>query len=1064
MNMKRNKYIYIVGIAIICSVLTGFGIMAAYTYKVLGDNPNASESWNDGGRPEGTYVKSTALIPIAETIALQTLVQDTMANGGTSFLQENNNNFIVLEDGDVFVTLMYEDAEWFNTLGYYTYNYLNPPTLPSDIESTKTIIFPKLDTENTINNGFKLHIGYFTKGTVIAFFIVSQGWDPFAANKIDAITSGRYTLHSNENLNANVVSPGGLQINFLQHFVIFDYDQTPENDFLLCVEDNMEVTDYDYNDAVFYVKADPIPNITTWNGIVNTPVVANDTVIGANENTTLPFDLRNLIVDERPDEVTFTILEKTNNNFTVVEGFPNINITTPSLVWVMDTVKYTVCDTGFPSSCDTANIVIQYSNTNVPPIAVENYAIPLTQDVIDNGIPISTLGVDPDNNLNPTSITITSTPDPDLNITTDGGSINVNPTSTWIGSETVSFQICDTEGLCDQGSIVINRAEINEQIVARDTIINVQPNIVSNFQVIDLIEDDEDVSNVTIRVDSLSNPNMFINTFNLPTIKAMGILGYVELDTIYYTACDNGSPQTCDNGIVVIRTQTDNNNPPVAQDNLEIPLTADVLLNGIPVTTLGTDPDGNLNIRNIELLNTPDPDLNLVNNLGVINLSPDPDFIGVDTIEFRICDNGSPALCDEGSFIIDTRETPPTANGDQMNTFPGEGVILDPLLNDTEGSNPIQPSTLTIIEKPLSDTATVRLVDGKIENIPDPDFIGTYDVIYQICDNSIPALCDTSIVTVNVQDPAGPNTITGSNEPPLALNDTVDVPFNTTVNILILPNDSDSDGTIDSVRTSFVVPPQSGTASINFFENAPIITYTPNQDFTGLDVLTYRIYDKDNPQLSDIALVIIHVEDQTGVVTSVNTDFWIDTVTVNKGTDYCMLIQDRLDESGLNWNPVNGDPLVKGKVTGALTSVDNTNVCYTAPDNLSENDTIDHVYYTVCNPNGDCRNGLLVIKLNDCGDCENLEEPNLIFYSGFSPNGDDANETFVIEGIREYTNNTLTIYNRWGQPVYTKTEYLNTWDGSNDSGQPLPDGTYYYILKVRLSKEYSYNGFVVIKR
>ncbi|ANQ52077.1 T9SS type B sorting domain-containing protein [Flammeovirga sp. MY04] len=1062
--MKKKQEIVILLLVALSCVVMGFGIMAAYTYKVLGDNPNALESWNDQGRPEGTYVVGTATTPIAETIALQTLVMDTIASGSTTFLQENNNNFIVLDDGDVYLTLSYEDAEWFNTLGFYTYNYLNPPTVPADIENTKTIIFPKLDTENTINNGFRLHLGYFTKGTVIGFFIVSQGWDPFAGNKIDAITSGRYTLHSNENLNANVVSPGGLHINFLQHFVIFDYKETPENDYILCVEDNMEEPDYDYNDAVFYVRSNPIPNITTWDGIINTPIVARDTIIGALSNVTLPFNLQDLITDEDPSGVTYTILEKTNNNFTVAEGFPNINITTPSLVWVSDTVKYIACDQGFPSACDTANIVIQYSNTNVPPIAVDNYAIPLTQNIIDNGVPITTLGVDPDNNLDPNSITIISNSDLTLPVTSDGASLQINPSDTWTGTATVAFQICDTEGACDNGSVVITRAEINQQIVARDTIINVQPNVVSNFLVTNLVEDDGDIADVTIRVDSLSNPNMFINTFNLPTIKVMGILGYMELDTVYYTACDNGSPQTCDNGIIVVRTQSENNNPPVAQDNLLIPLSPDILLNGIPVTTLGTDPDGNLNIRLIEVLNTPDVGLNLVNNNGIISLSPNGDYLGSDTIEFRICDSGSPALCDEGSFIVQTLETPPTANPDVINTFPNEGVIINPLTNDTEGSDPISPATLTIIQQPLSDTAIVRIVDGKVENITDPDFIGSYQIIYQICDNTIPALCDTSTITVNVQDPAGPNLITSTNTPPLALNDTVDVPFNSTVNIVVLPNDSDSDGEIDSIRTSIVVPPISGSASLNYFNNTPIITYTPNEGFTGVDVLTYRIYDKDNPQLSDVALVIIHVADESGVITSVNTDFWIDTVTVNQGATYCMPIQDRLDESSLTWNPINADPLVNGKVENSLTAIDNSNVCYTVPQELIENDTIDHVYYTVCNNEGDCRNGLLVININQCENCVDSEEPNLSFYSGFSPNGDNINEAFVIEGVTNYQDTDLIIYNRWGQPVYNTSPYQNQWEGNNNDGQPLPDGTYYYILKVRVPKEYSYNGFVVIKR
>lgn len=70
---------------------------------------------------------------------------------------------------------------------------------------------------------------------------------------------------------------------------------------------------------------------------------------------------------------------------------------------------------------------------------------------------------------------------------------------------------------------------------------------------------------------------------------------------------------------------------------------------------------------------------------------------------------------------------------------------------------------------------------------------------------------------------------------------------------------------------------------------------------------------------------------------------------------------------------------------------------------------------------------------------------------GFSPNGDGINDLFVIRGIDYYPDNTFTIFNRWGNKVFSANPYENTWDGTSTTGlrvggDQLPVGTYFYIL------------------
>ncbi len=74
-------------------------------------------------------------------------------------------------------------------------------------------------------------------------------------------------------------------------------------------------------------------------------------------------------------------------------------------------------------------------------------------------------------------------------------------------------------------------------------------------------------------------------------------------------------------------------------------------------------------------------------------------------------------------------------------------------------------------------------------------------------------------------------------------------------------------------------------------------------------------------------------------------------------------------------------------------------------------------------------------------------------YNGITPNGDGKNDTWEIEGIRFFNNNTVTIFNRWGTRVWEGSNYDNknvVWKGFSYTGETLPSGTYYYVIKIKL--------------
>ncbi len=87
--------------------------------------------------------------------------------------------------------------------------------------------------------------------------------------------------------------------------------------------------------------------------------------------------------------------------------------------------------------------------------------------------------------------------------------------------------------------------------------------------------------------------------------------------------------------------------------------------------------------------------------------------------------------------------------------------------------------------------------------------------------------------------------------------------------------------------------------------------------------------------------------------------------------------------------------------------------------------------------------------------------------NAFSPNADGINDFFVIQGIEECPNNELFIYNRWGELVYYKTNYDNTWNGESNTktpfGKKLTEGTYFYVFRTGKEGE-SYSGFIELRR
>jgi gliding motility-associated-like protein len=410
-------------------------------------------------------------------------------------------------------------------------------------------------------------------------------------------------------------------------------------------------------------------------------------------------------------------------------------------------VTWTITDgSGNTASCSMTVTVV------AAPDAVDDQASTPEDTAVD--IDILANDVDCNNSLDPASVTITSAPaNGTVTVNNETGLVTYTPAMGHTGTDEFTYSVCNAEGLCDEALVTITIVSVNKPPIATDDINETLVNYPTNGWVT-TNDYDPDGDQLIVNTTPLSNP-----TNGSLSLNADGSYTYtpnsdfIGKDHFEYEVCDPYG--LCDVALVTISVvpekEEDENRPPVAiEDNykgkVNTPVTGNLLANDY-------DPDGdNISIATTPV-SSPSSGTLQINADGTFTFVPENDFFGIVTFVYRICDDGTPSLCDEATVTIDIRYV------EEINTTVGVDdawfIVEDSLLQadvslndyDPEGDNQV---SFTLLVPPANGSMAL-FPDGTFEFEPFAGFIGNDFFIYEVCDDGSPVACDKATAYIIVE-------------------------------------------------------------------------------------------------------------------------------------------------------------------------------------------------------------------------------------------------------------------------------------------------------------------------
>jgi len=280
---------------------------------------------------------------------------------------------------------------------------------------------------------------------------------------------------------------------------------------------------------------------------------------------------------------------------------------------------------------------------------------------------------------------------------------------------------------------------------------------------------------------------------------------------------------------------------------------------------------------------------------------------------------------------------------------------------------------------------------------------------------------------------------------------------------LIVDGDNTGAGVTSAAECTFDLQ-ISGTAVDRILPTSAVSTTTPVA--CDNDIVTYTTTLTDCPDTSDFSWFV------NGNLVATTSDPFFQTTALNTGdvvsvsntcyTNCPITLQATAPAISIQTVQVNAgnDATVPTGSTLQLNGTSNATTVAWSPAFLLSDPTVLNPFATVeetttfaltATENGCSATDYVTITVDEL-----LDIPNT-----FSPNGDNLNDSWEIDGLELYPDNHMQVFTRWGQRVFQTTAYSKNkmWDGENHA-----EGVYYFVLDLNDTNGTQYKGTVTLIR